>query len=182
MTTTRSVFADWSPHGGELRGPLTWFGAAVGSVLPPGEDLSAEWFAWVLDQLVSEGDCILIVERTGGTGGYVQFLVDDAERLLYAETVSNEYLLSARALTPAEEMALLDLGWLPPSRSRDIDVPGSPNFNRLFEYPVPVGELAVLALKTLRLLHGDVRPGGLDVTFFRRKQKAPYGARGAREP
>ena len=119
---------------------------------------------------------------TGGTGGYVQFLVDDAERVLYAETVSNEYLLPARALTPAEEMALLDLGWLPPSRSRDIDVPGSPNFNRLFEYPVPVGEFAVLALKTLRLLHGDIRPGGLDVTFFRRKQKAPYGARGAREP
>lgn len=165
--TRRSVFEGWVPDGGNLAGPLTWFGAAVGMPVPANEDLSAEWLAWVLDQLVTEGDCILILYYGEDEYGYVQFLVHDDH--LHAETMSNQYSNPDRPLNDAEILHLLDLGWLPPfGTPEECDLDNSPNFNLRWDVPIPLGRVAVLALRTLQDIYGEIRPGAMTVKFFRR--------------
>ena len=79
---------------------------------------------------------------------FVQALVDP-EGVLVIETVAAQFLTDTpRPLTPADEAALLRLGWRPPSEH-------SPNWHRVFvdPWPWPAPLAAEMTARTLLSVH-----------------------------
>jgi hypothetical protein len=92
--------------------------------------------------------------------GYVPFAAGSDGELI-AETQINEFRTEEHLLVEHDELKLLDLGWNPPSCGwpRDADSSNtyeSSKFFRLFDAPVPTGEVTLLALRTLRDLYGTI--------------------------
>ncbi len=100
-------------------------------------------------------DTFLILSTPGdetSPGCYVQFAAGAWG--LRAEAVSSRFLPADRPLTADQEAALAALGWLPPD---DPDDP-APNWSRVWPPPAPFAEVAALAIRTLREVHGVARP------------------------
>jgi hypothetical protein len=87
---------------------------------------------------------------------YVQFAQGGKAGFL-AEAVSNAFLVGTRALSPAQEEQLGDLGWQWPSPGARHDL----NFHRQWPMPTPFEEVAHLAIRTLREVYGIEGPSRL---------------------
>jgi hypothetical protein len=169
-----TIFSDWVTGDGrtELCGLLQHFGALE---LPPESDIDAEWFVWMLDELIAERNCYLIIEkRFRDPYGYVQFAAGPGGQLI-AETQSNEFLVDQHRLSHRQEHALVDFGWNPPNcawpPTKNSVAFESPNFFRSFVAPAPTSEVALLALRTLRDIYGTIRVRDYDFAFFRRRNR-----------
>jgi len=82
-----------------------------------------------------------------------------------AEAVSDFYLEDGDHLSEHDHGALLELGWdapinLPDEFGHRPD--GSPNYFLDLAHPVPLDELALLAVNTLLHVHGAVHPNALE--------------------
>jgi hypothetical protein len=98
-----------------------------------------------------------------GSSYYIQFAQGGRAGFL-AEAVSNAYLSGTRALSPAQEEQLVDLGWQSPSPRAKKDL----NFSRQWPMPVPFEEVVRLAVRTLREVYGIERPAELRYRRFAR--------------
>lgn len=81
-----------------------------------------------------------------------------------AESVSDFYLDDGDQLSESDRARLLDLGWEAPTNLPDefgYRPDGSPNYFLDLANPVPLEELAVLAVNTLMLVHGAHHPNSL---------------------
>jgi len=104
---------------------------------------------------------ILVLRVEGSLNKYAQFLLyEDGERLV-AEAVSNVNLDPVEQWDLDEEIALLGLGWDPPT------LPKSPNFRRIDEAPADVREVAQMALATLRDVFTVKDGDALRIKLFR---------------
>ena len=111
----------------------------------------AESLASVLEQLQEDQFLVLSAK---GSNRFVQFYAQGAFGMR-AEAVSNEYLRGRDRLGVAQIVRLGELGWLVPSGTSRTSTPqndpdGSPNHYINVAVPVPFGELASLAVRTLR--------------------------------
>lgn len=111
----------------------------------------------------------------GGPGYYVQFAryrtPDGSAEQLRAEAVGNEHLAPAAVLSPGQVRRLGRLGWQRPSRGGHAR-----NYTRTWPVPVPAGEVAQLAVATLRDVYGVEGPDRLHYayrTFERRDAGDP---------
>ena len=87
---------------------------------------------------------------------YVQF-AQGGKAGFIAEAVGNAFLAGTRALSPAQEEQLGDLGWQwPQPGSKDYS-----NFSRQWPMPTPFEEVAHLAIRTLREVYGIDSPSRL---------------------
>jgi hypothetical protein len=118
---------------------------------------------------VLEEDQFLVISAKRGWA-YVQFAAQGSFGLR-AESVSNNYLSGADALSADQVDALQKLGWSPPTGTPSEVTPkkqpeGSPNFFRDFARPVPFSDAARLAVRTLAGVHGIPHPGYLEYQAF----------------
>ena len=97
----------------------------------------------------------------GGSTYYVQFAQGGRAGFL-AEAVSNAHLAGNRAMSPAQEEQLGDLGWQSPAPRAKRDL----NFSREWPMPVPWEEVVRLAMRTLREVYGIESPGELRYRRF----------------
>ena len=110
---------------------------------------------------LSEHEFIIIQRQ--GTNQFVQFMSHGRDGMR-AEAVSNGYLSAATQLSGASIAGLLAMGWrVPtylPTTTLDSQEPktGSPNFFLDIATPVPHGQLAALAVRTLRETYGVRQP------------------------
>jgi len=105
--------------------------------------------------------------RKGATTYYVQF-AQGGRAGFRAEAVSNSFLSGPERLSPAQEDAMGELGWQFPDPGATRD----PNFSRQWPMPVPFADIAHLAVRTLREVHGVARPADLLYRRFSRDGEA----------
>jgi hypothetical protein len=111
-----------------------------------------------------EGGHYLILQTRGEADYYVQFAAGGSEGLR-AEAVSNKCLEGWKRLDATSERQLRRLGWRPPADIGD----GPVNWWRQFDEPVPVDEVATLAVSTLTRAYDVPRPGRLVYRAFSRE-------------
>lgn len=95
---------------------------------------------------------------------FVQFM-NQGSAGFRAETVSDFYLKDGDRLSESDGALLLDLGWHAPTNLPDelgFDPDGSPNYFLDLAHPVPLYELAALAISTLANVHGAPHPNTLE--------------------
>jgi hypothetical protein len=93
-----------------------------------------------------------------------------------AETVSDFYLDEGAQLSEGERARLLRLGWSAPTNLPDAfgyQPDGSPNYFADLANPVPWDELAMLAVATLKAVHGAAHPNVLEYTTGSRNGASP---------
>ena len=113
--------------------------------------------AAAIEHLEPETYLVLTVDSDETAAGlYVQFARLVSSGLL-AEAASNHYLAPALALTSEQEARLVEIGWTRPEGSAAT----GRNFSRRWPTPVPWGEAAALAVRTLREAFGAVAPDAL---------------------
>jgi hypothetical protein len=142
-------------------------------VAPPVPSPSCDWqpftdrLAAALATLDEDQNLILEVEHRQR---FVQFSGSGASGLR-AETVSNAYLAENDQHTPDQVAALTAAGWRSPTHAPDAspaeqDRAGSPNYFADFAVPVPFGEVADLAVRTLAEVFAVADPGLLEYGAF----------------
>jgi len=113
--------------------------------------------AVALERLEPETFLVLSVDGDASAAGlYVQFARVGKAGLL-AEAASNQYLAPSLALTPVQETGLLSVGWTQPEGGAAT----GRNFSRRWSPPVPVTDVADLAVRTLREVFGAAAPNAL---------------------
>jgi hypothetical protein len=122
-----------------------------------------------------EEDQYLVISSKRGWA-YVQFAAQGSFGLR-AESVSNNYLFGSNRLSADQIEALRTLGWSPPTGTPQEATPkrqpdGSPNFFRDFGRPVPFGDVARLAVRTLTEVLGIPHPGFLKYKAFDRNHQS----------
>ncbi len=103
-----------------------------------------------------------------GTNRYVQFAAQGASGMR-VEAVSNYYLEDAEQLSDVHHKLLLKLGWRAPTNLPDEfghKPDGSANYFLDLARPVPFGDVARLAVDTLRGVHRAEHPGDLEYQAF----------------
>lgn len=151
------------------------------------DQLSAEWFAWLLAQLANEAGsvpdgpgtlrrhCYLIVERSEGPG-YVQFAAG-ADGTFIAEASSNQSL-GVDAVSPVDEYLLETLGWEPPATG-----PRGPRPNfRTDNERSSLGRIALIALRALTDVFAVSSIDELRYTYFDAIRFVDGDERGERVP
>jgi hypothetical protein len=140
----------------------------------------AEWVrfraALALSLAQLDVDQFLILEARRHPAYYVQFL-QSGPAGVRGETVSNHFLKDFERLSSEDEGKLRELGWHPPAddagdgtdRPDAVSEDGAPlNWHRAWTLPVPYGELARLAVATLRQVHEVSMPAYLAYNAFHR--------------
>jgi hypothetical protein len=95
---------------------------------------------------------------------FVQFM-NQGEAGMRAEAVSDFYLPEKEQLSERDRKVLLELGWDAPTALPDEfghSPDGSPNYFLDLANPVPLDEVAVLAVNTLVHVYGAEHPGMLE--------------------
>jgi hypothetical protein len=116
--------------------------------------------ALTLEQMADETFLIIATpEGEDNRGYYLQFASGESYGLR-AEAVGSGNLRPDRALVPAREAELDELGWQRPAPD---DV--CRNFTRTWPFPAPFQEIARLAVRTLREVHGIARPADLRYVY-----------------
>jgi hypothetical protein len=142
--------------------------ATAGEDQPAPESLTWEGFedrlVGVLGRMATDTYLILSTPDTGDAPCYYVQFAQGGKAGLLAEAVSNDYLEGAGALSPAQEEQLGDLGWQWPHPHSKTDR----NFSRQWPMPAPFGEVAHLAVRTLREVYGIERPSRLVYRRFAR--------------
>ena len=85
---------------------------------------------------------------------WVQFRA--LENGFHADAVSSGYLDDDRQLTPAQDEALQDLGWLPPIDADNIG--RAENYYQDYSTPVPYADIAALGVRSLTDVYGVTYP------------------------
>jgi len=114
--------------------------------------------------LVTLDEDEFLVLRIKGTTRYVQ-IMDQGAYGIRMEAVSDYYLPEDEHLSEDDYTALMKLGWCAPTRLPDSiggDADGSPNYYLDLARPVPYGDVAVMAARTLANVHGAAHPGCLE--------------------
>jgi type III secretion system-like peptide-binding chaperone len=121
--------------------------------------------ALVLPDLSEDEYLVLTCKRTNQ---FVQFMAQGGHGMR-AEAVGNEFLDSAAQLSNESVARLVAMGWHAPTYALKVkpateeEPPdGSPNFYLDAGAPVPYGDLAALAVKTLREIYRVGHPGQLE--------------------
>ena len=99
-----------------------------------------------------------------GTHRYVQFM-DQGGYGMRAETVSDYYLPEGEHLGEADYRYLMKLGWHAPTLVPGTSVEGadgSPNYYLDLARPLPLEDVAVMAVLTLIHVHRASHPGELE--------------------
>lgn len=99
-----------------------------------------------------------------GTNRYVQFM-DQGGYGMRAETVSDYYLPEGEHLGEADYRYLMKLGWHAPTLVPGTSVEGadgSPNYYLDLARPLPLDDVAVMAVLTLIHVHRASHPGELE--------------------
>ena len=127
----------------------------------------ADRLAAALATLSEDQNLILSVEHRQR---FVQFAGSGASGLR-AESVSNAYLAETDQLLADQVTALIAAGWRSPTHAPDaskaeMDPAGSPNFFAGFDAPVPVDEVADLAVRTLTQVFEVSHPDQLEYDAF----------------
>lgn len=127
----------------------------------------ADRLAASLATLREDQNLILVAEHLQR---YVQFAGSGASGLR-AEAVSNAYLAEADQFTGDQVAALTAAGWRSPTHAPDAskvekDPAGSPNFFADFDAPVPLDEVADLAVRTLVQIFEVAHPDQLVYNAF----------------
>lgn len=149
------------------------------ATLQGGEAISTAWpvfearLAETLGAL--EEDQYLVISAKRGWA-YVQFAAQGSFGLR-AESVSNNYLPGSDLLSADQIVALGTLGWSAPTGTpQEVKTKrqpsGSPNFFRDFARPVPFGDVARLAVRTLTEVLGIPHPGFLHYKAFDRNYQS----------
>lgn len=142
-------------------------------VASPAPSLGRDWkpfsdrLAAALATLSEDQNLILAAEHRQR---FVQFAGSGASGLR-AEAVSNAYLVETDQLTGDQVAALIAAGWRSPTHAPDAskaekDPTGSPNFFADFDAPVPVDEVADLAVRTLTQVFEVSHPDQLEYDAF----------------
>jgi type III secretion system-like peptide-binding chaperone len=115
---------------------------------------------------LSEDEYLIITRKQ--TNQFVQFAAQ-GQHGMRVEAVGNEFLSASAQLSDESIASLVAMGWHAPTyalttKPADEDEPadGSPNFYLDAATPVPFGELAALAVRTLREIHRISHPGWLE--------------------
>jgi len=149
-------------------------GGQATAVQAGGRRVSAAWapletaLARALAVLEDEQYLVLGAKHTGY---FVQFSAQGALGLR-AEAVANAFLEPAARLDEHRVAHLAELGWRPPTHTLAevgtdaADPDGSVNHYRDWEVPVPVGEVAEVAVRTLREVYGVEHPRQLEYRAF----------------
>jgi hypothetical protein len=105
-----------------------------------------------------------LILKVKGTNRFVQFM-DQGAFGMRGESVSDYYLPDGEHLDVADYRQLLELGWhaptMFPGQATD-DADGSPNYHIDLAPPVPLENVAVLAVLTLVRVHRAGHPGRLE--------------------
>jgi hypothetical protein len=113
--------------------------------------------AVALERLEPETFLVVSVDGEAAAAGlYVQFARVGTAGLL-AEAASNQILAPSLVLTPAQEEGLTAIGWTRPEGGGAT----GRNFSRRWTPPVPVSEVATLAVRTLRQVFSAATPAAL---------------------
>ena len=142
-------------------------------VASPAPSLGRDWqpfadrLATALATLSEDQNLILAVEHRQR---FVQFAGSGASGLR-AESVSNAYLAETDQLTDDQVAALTAAGWRSPTHAPDAskaekDPAGSPNFFADFDAPVPLDEVADLAVRTLAQVFEVSHPDQIEYDAF----------------
>lgn len=95
---------------------------------------------------------------------YVQFM-DQGRYGMRMESVSDYYLPEDEHLAEEDYQFLMKLGWHAPTQvpgTAGHDPDGSPNYYLDLAHPVPIPDMAVMAVLTLANVHNVAHPGGLE--------------------
>ncbi len=147
--------------------------ASLPEVSRPVRSLAHYWRAFTdclaaaLATLEDDQNLILAVEHRQR---FVQFTGSGASGLR-AEAVSNGYLAETNQLTGDQVAALTAAGWRSPTHAPDAskaekDSAGSPNFFADFDAPVPLDEVADLAVRTLAQVFEVSHPDQIEYDAF----------------
>lgn len=134
---------------------------------PKQESAQEAWKEFVdrlVTALVTLDEDEFLVLAIKGTSRYVQ-VMDQGSYGIRMETVSDYYLPEDEHLTEEDYAALMKLGWCAPTQLPDSiggGADGSPNYYLDLARPVPYGDVAVLAARTLANVHGAAHPGCLE--------------------
>ena len=137
---------------------------AAATTPPPSTALTWDEFerrlATTLAEMAEETFLVISTPMSrDGTAYYVQFASGESYGLR-AEAVGSGNLPPARALAPGQEAQLVELGWQRPA-------PDDPcrNYVRTWPRPAPFEEIARLAVRTLREVHGIEAPADLRYVY-----------------
>jgi hypothetical protein len=127
--------------------------------------------AGALDEL-EEDEWLVLAKK--GSNRFVQFM-NQGDSGFRAESVSDFYLGDDERLSECDRRTLLDLGWDAPTRLPDAfgHAPdGSPNYFLDLAPPIPLLELAALAVTTLIRVHGAWHPNELEYSTGSRDRRS----------
>lgn len=133
---------------------------------PKQESTQEAWKQFVdrlVTALVALDEDEFMVLGIKGTSRYVQ-IMDQGAYGIRMEAVSDYYLPEDEHLSEEDYAALMKLGWCAPTQLPDAvggGAEGSPNYFLDLARPVPYGEVAVMAARTLANVHGAAHPGCL---------------------
>jgi hypothetical protein len=119
--------------------------------------------------VLGAGQCLVLSAKRKG---YWVHLVAGGRAGVHAEASSSAWLKARDALDPGQVARLRRLGWADPTATReeveaaDEALDRSSNFSRDWHAPAPIGEVAALAVATLREVFGIRRPAQLEYTAF----------------
>lgn len=141
--------------------------APLAPTLDPDWRLFADRLVAALATLKEERNLVLAAEHRQR---FVQFAGSGASGLR-VESVSNAYLAETDQLSADELAALIAAGWRSPTHAPDAtkaekDPAGSPNFFADFDAPVPLDEVADLAVRTLAQVFEVSHPDQLEYDAF----------------
>ena len=134
----------------------------------PRQPLASEAWKEFADRLVGalialEEDEYLIL-KVKDSNRYVQ-IMDQGRYGMRMETVSDYYLPENDHLSEADYQYLTKLGWHAPTQvpgTTGLDPDGSPNYYLDLAHPLPLPDIAVMAVLTLANVHNAGHPGGLE--------------------
>jgi hypothetical protein len=129
-------------------------------------------FAWNLQLVVDavRGPCdeCLIIETSPF---YVQCLFNRDQ--IFGEVVSNTYLKGGDRLLPAQELRLLELGWLPPHEPCHSQCRRPhPNFSRVWSQEVPSDTIVHDLLEGLMIVAARAGEGGPPFAIVRAPRRS----------
>jgi hypothetical protein len=134
----------------------------------PRQPLATEAWKEFADRLVGalvalEEDEFLVI-RVKGTNRYLQFM-DQGNYGMRVETVSDYYLPEDDHLREEDYLLLMKLGWHAPTQVPGTsveDIDGSPNYHLDLARPLPLQDVAMMAVMTLVHVHRAGHPGRLE--------------------
>jgi len=113
--------------------------------------------AKALGRMATDTFLILSIRPFDGDASYYIQFGQGGRMGFVAEAMSNAYLAGPSALSAGQEVLMLELGWQEPGLGRDEDQ----NFRREWPLDTPFGDVAQLAVRTLREVFGVELPADL---------------------